>query len=408
VLDKIERARVLVVDANASDSELMSGMLKSWHMRPVASTNFDDAIVALRKAVSEHDPFRLILLDATTIKPGSMEEQVFNTALPELPPVILLSAAGARPAGDGATGNHVFLTKPLMHSELLDAVMLMLGAGLGTPQTTSRAVALEARQGMRILLAEDNPVNQTLALRLLEKIGHSATLVSNGREAVEAVKSGTFDVILMDLQMPEMGGFEATQCIRELEAQRQRYTPIVAMTAHAMQGDRERCLAAGMDGYVSKPIKPQALADALNQVTGFGTTRTMESANEPTQPKALRRFAYDRESALSNLGDDEELLGQIAEIMLRSYRSQIDDMRQALDAGDRDRLYSIAHSLKGSAGNFAAAPTVQAAHQLERLCRDGQFELAGPAVAALAQNLEELAAALRQESAGEAPLVAAN
>ena len=408
LLDKVERARVLIVDANTSDCELMSGMLESWHMRPISATTLDRAVAALRKAACEHDPFRVILLDTTTLRPGSAEEQTFSAALPELPPVILLSAAGVRPACDGMTGHHGFLTKPIMQSELLDAVMLMLGAGLGAPQTTPRAVALEPGQGLRILLAEDNPVNQTLALRLLEKIGHTATLVGNGRAAVEAVGNGTFDVILMDLQMPEMGGFEATQHIRELEAQQQRYTPIVAMTAHAMQGDRERCLAAGMDGYVSKPIKPQALADALNQVAGFGTTRMTESANEPTLPPALHQTAYDREAALSNLGDDEDLLRQIADIMLRSYRGQIDDMRLALAAGNRDRLFSIAHSLKGSAGNFAAAQTVQAAYHLERLCRDGQLELAAPAVTALAQNLEDLAEALRQEVAGPAALVASN
>ncbi|MBK8338138.1 MAG: PAS domain S-box protein [Sterolibacteriaceae bacterium] len=408
LLDKVQSARVLVVDANGSDTALTLGMLQSWQMRPVCAGTPQQAVTAMQQAAAEGDPFRAILLDTLTVRPGSLEARDFDAALPELPPVILLAAAGTQPAGDGTGTGHGILTKPLMQSELFDALMLVLGAGAGPAQALPGIVALAPGQGLRILLAEDNPVNQILALRLLERIGHRTTLVGNGRDAVDAVRSGSFDVILMDLQMPEMSGFEATQRIRELEAQRQLYTPIVAMTAHAMQGDRERCLAAGMDGYVSKPVKPQALADALLQVTGMGTARLTASANQALIAATPRLCAYDRESALSNLGGDEELLRQIAEVMLKSYIGQIEDMREALAAGDRDRLYSVAHSLKGSAGNFAAAPTVQAASHLERLCRDGRFESAAPAVEALAQNVESLAEALRQELAAAAPMAAAN
>ncbi len=408
LLDKMQSARVLVVDASDSDAALMLGMLRSWQMQPTWTDTTDGAVRALQQAAADNDPFRAILLDTLTVRPDSVDEQAFDASLPELPPVIRLAAVGAQPAVDDSGTRHSILNKPLMQSELLDALMAKLGAGSGSAQTLPEIVAPAPGRGLRILLAEDNPVNQILALRLLERIGHHTTLVENGRDAVEAVADGSFDVILMDLQMPEMSGFEATQRIREREAQRQRYTPIIAMTAHAMQGDRERCLAAGMDGYVAKPVKPQALADALIQVTGIGTARLTAFANAAPTPAAPRPPAFDRQSALSNLGNDEELLRQIAEIMLNSYRGQIEDIRLALAAGDLGRLYSIAHSLKGSAGNFAAAPTVRAASHLERLCRDGRIDSAAPAVAALAQNVESLAAALRQELTAATPLAAAN
>lgn len=409
LLDKVEQARILVVDRIAEDRDLLSTMLANWRMRASAVEHLDDAVSALRKAAAERDPYRVILLDASFAGNGGQAWLALRDATSEATPIVLLAAAGSRPDSDSQGRQQGYLTKPLIQSEVLDSIMLLLGGSFAdaNPATYSLPKA-PGRNGLRVLLAEDNQVNQTLAIRLVEKLGHSITLVGNGRAAVEAVTNQAFDVILMDLQMPEMGGLEATQKIRELELQRQRYTPIVAMTAHAMQGDRERCIAAGMDGYVSKPIQPKALEDALLKVSGMGTRAPPDSANEPRMSEASGQPAFDRSAALSNLGDDVELLHQIADILLNSYRQQIADMRAALERGDHDRLFSIAHSLKGSAGNFAADATVQSAYRLEQMCRDKHLENAAQAVDAVAANLERLADALRIEVSASRPRAAVN
>jgi len=409
LLEKVEQARILVVDRDTDDRELLSTMLANWRMRALAVEQLADAVTALRKASAERDPYRIILLDASFAGHGGQALIALHDATSESTPIVLLAAAGSRPDSDTPGRQQGFLTKPLIQSEVLDSIMLLLG---GSFAETSPAISSPAKQpggnGLRVLLAEDNLVNQTLAVRLVEKLGHSITLVGSGRAAVEAVANEAFDVILMDLQMPEMGGLEATQKIREIESQLQRYTPIVAMTAHAMQGDRERCLSAGMDGYVSKPIQPKALEDALCKVSGMRIGPSSDSANEPRMSAPRGEPPFDRDTALANLGDDIELLHQIAEILLGSYRQQIADLRAALERGDHDRLFSIAHSLKGSASNFAAEATVQSAYRLEQMCRDKHLESAPEAVEAVVRNLECLAESLRIEVSASRPCVAVN
>lgn len=346
----MQSARVLVVDANDRDSALMLGMLRNWHMRPTWADTTDGAVRALQQAAADNDPFHAILLDTLTVRPGSADEQAFDTALPELPPVIRLAAVGAQPASDGASTFHGILNKPLMQSELLDALMVKLGAGSVSAQTVPGIVALAPGHGLQILLAEDNPVNQMLALRLLERIGHHTTLVDNGRDAVEAVASGSFDAILMDLQMPEMSGFEATQRIREREAQRQRYTPIVAMTAHAMQGDRERCLAAGMDGYVSKP-------------TAAGTCRGVD----PGHRHGHRAVDGVRERSPSRNG------AAAARVRPPIGAIQSGERRGAVASDRRDHAELVSRTDRGhapGAGRRRSRPAVRHCAQLEGIGRE--------------------------------------
>jgi CheY-like chemotaxis protein len=172
-----------------------------------------------------------------------------------------------------------YLSKPVSQSELFEVIVRVLGtAGLQPESATliTRQTVENVNRKLRILLAEDNAVNQKLAARLLEKQGHQVKVTANGREALAALEGGKFDVVLMDVQMPEMDGFEATAAIRRRERGTQTHLPIVAMTAHAMQGDRERCLAAGMDGYISKPVNSRELADVLEQVS-----RTVQEAPSP-------------------------------------------------------------------------------------------------------------------------------
>ena len=249
---------------------------------------------------------------------------------------------------------------------------------------------------LSILVAEDNAINQTLAVKLLERMGHAVTLVDNGAKAVAAASaSAPFDLILMDVQMPEMGGVEATQRIREVERPLGRHTPIVAMTANAMEGDREKYLAAGMDGYVSKPIQSASLSAAIGEALGGFAA--------PAVPVA-EAAEFDRDRVMQGLGGDAELYASIVAIFLEEHSGKVAALREALALGDAEALYRLGHSLKGSAGVFGAHRAMEAAQALEQGCRNGLDPLAGGRVDALVDALERLAQAFRREMAGHTPL----
>ena len=283
---------VLVVDDNATNRRILEGMLKSWCMRPTAVEGGHDALAVLEQARKTGKTFPLILLDAQM--PG-MDGFGLTERMKQIPElagatIMMLTSAGLR--GDAARcrelGIAAYLTKPIKQSELLDAILLALGtlppeAGR-TPLVTRHALR-ESRQRLRILLAEDNAVNQTLVVRLLEKWGHAVTVAGDGRAALAAVEKagfGGFDLVLMDVQMPELDGLEATTAIRAKEKASGGHLPIIAMT-HTMKGDRERCLAAGMDGYISKPVQAQELFEAVENIT---RRAVVTRAVEPTEKAA--------------------------------------------------------------------------------------------------------------------------
>ncbi len=224
---------------------------------------------------------------------------------------------------------------------------------------------------LNILLTEDNPVNRVLAQKILQKQGHTVTCANNGREAVQLWEHGAprkFDIVLMDVQMPEMDGLQATAYIREKEKESGAHIPIVAMTAHAMKGDRERCLAGGMDGYLSKPISSgglaQAIADALPVVAGAAGTSNSAAKGEAMDEELLARF-----------GGDANLLRELAELFIQACPKMLADIRDALQKRNAKALERAAHSLKGCVGNFFSQGARETAQQLESLGRSG--ELAG-------------------------------
>jgi len=272
----IERAqlaglRVLVVDDNATNRRILRELLERWAMTPVLAANAAQALTVLRGPQRLTEPFALLLTDADM--PGmdgfALVEQVRQDASLCQTAIMMLTSAGQR--GDAARcrtlGIAAYLLKPIAQSDLLDTVLRVLGAK-GQPAENIRLITRhslrEERYSLRILLAEDNLVNQKLASRLLERRGHTVVVTANGREAVKALEEQGFDLVLMDVQMPEMDGFEATAALRARERATGTHTPVIAMTARAMTGDRERCLAAGMDGYVSKPIQAKELFAAID------------------------------------------------------------------------------------------------------------------------------------------------
>jgi signal transduction histidine kinase/CheY-like chemotaxis protein/streptogramin lyase len=268
---------VLIVDDNPTNRRILVEMLLAQGMRPSAVEDGQGALAALDQACAAGCPYPLAILDFHMPQMDGFTLASLIRARSEMRDtrLFMLTSAGQRvdAARCQAIGIEVYLLKPVKQSTLLEAI----GRTLGQPAAAglaplSRHVLEESCPSLRILLAEDNAVNQKLMVRLLEKRGHSVTLANDGREAVAAVRRGEYDVVLMDVQMPNMSGLEATTAIRALERETGRHLPIVAMTAHAMRGDQERCLAVGMDDYISKPIQPDLMMEVISQVTHAAET----------------------------------------------------------------------------------------------------------------------------------------
>jgi two-component system sensor histidine kinase/response regulator len=311
--------------------------------------------------------------------------------------IMLLTSAGQR--GDAARcrelGIAVYLIKPIRQSELLEAILLALGRPSREgerPVVLTRHSLREARRKLRVLVAEDNVVNQALVVRLLEKQGHTAVVARNGKEALAILENSTgraFDCVLMDVQMPEMDGFEATAAIRRKEETSGLHLPIIAMTAHAMKGDRERCLAAGMDGYVSKPIEPQELFEALE---GFEPSPRKDEERAdglgPVEP------VWDFSAALARVDGDAEVLGELARLFLGDCARLVSAIEAAVAGRDSEALERAAHALRSAIGNFGAQAAFEAALKLEIMGREGHVAEAEEACAALERQVERLKPAL--------------
>jgi len=276
--------QVLVVDDNPTSRRILVDMLRRWGMRPMLASSGFEALEILRQAERSNCSFDLLLIDARMPETNGFElvAQIRQHPIVSKGHIIMLTLAGQR--GDAARcrdlGVAAYLAKPVAEAQLLEALRKVLEAKAGICETApliTRHSLREGRQKLRILLAEDNPVNQKLAVRLIEKRGHAVIVATNGREALGALQKDRFDVVLMDVQMPEVDGFEATALIRERESGRGAHTPIIAMTAHAMKGDRERCLAAQMDGYVAKPIQAAELFKEIEQVLCLAPSPPVET-----------------------------------------------------------------------------------------------------------------------------------
>jgi PAS domain S-box-containing protein len=269
---QLKGMRVLVVDDNLTNRRILECLLAGWAMQPTLAGDGAEALRTLAQASEADQPFSLVLTDANM--PGmdgfQLADKIRKNPKLSGTAIMMLTSAGQR--GDAArcreTGLEGYLTKPVGQSELLDAVLRVAGSKRpeAMPVLVTRPSLREEGRSLRLLLAEDNVVNQLLATRLLEKQGHKVVTVGNGRALLERLEKETFDLVLMDIQMPEMDGFEATAAIRKEEESTGKHLLIVAMTAHAMQGDRERCLAAGMDGYIAKPVRAKDLIDAIENL----------------------------------------------------------------------------------------------------------------------------------------------
>ena len=384
---------VLIVDDNATNRRILQEMFANWRMRPIAVDSAAAALAELEKSSRAGQSFAVALLDGhmPDMDGFALAQRItHDQRCSETKLVILTSAcepddvARCRKLGISA-----YLTKPVKQSELFDVVVSVIG-GLVVEKRKSLKKALAGRGGLHVLLAEDNQVNQLVATRMLEKLGHQVTVVSNGREAVSAVQSDKFDLIAMDVQMPEVDGLEATADIRRWERTTGTHIPIIAMTAHTMKGDRERCLEAGMDGYTSKPIRIKELEQAIAKLV------PTISVNVPMSKKNEKEQVIDHEALLEGFDGNRRLLKQIVRLFLADYPRRLAEIKAAIRRGDANALTRTAHALKGSVGNFAAKNAFAVAQRLETVGRNGQFETAGEECVALESELALVSKELRR------------
>jgi len=369
--------RVLVVDDNATNRLILEAMLRGWSMVPVAVADGQTALVELEKAALAGAPYPLVLLDSLMPGMSGFDVATQIRARPYLVGVSVMMLTSEDVSGHARhcqeLGVAAYLIKPIKQAELRRSIEDVLGAvGAAPAALASIGKAVPAapapRRSLRILLAEDNPINQQLAVSLLQKQGHSVTVASDGRQAVVAWESESFDVVLMDVQMPEMDGFEATAAIRGRERLTGRHTPIIAMTAHAMRGDEERCLQAGMDGYLAKPVRANDLIGALQSLVS-----SPEAADHATPAPAGKPF--DRAAALAAAEGDQEVLCHMAQLFDKQAPVLCDQLRQAIREGCHATLRRVAHTLKGSLGSLGAEQAWSLAQALEQQGEKG--DLAG-------------------------------
>ena len=389
----LEGLRVLVVDDNTTNRRILEEMLASWRMSPTAVSDAASALATLRRAAADKSRFDVVISDGqmpdvdgfTLARRIRQERQLAAT------PIIMLTSMGS--AGDIARCRRIgvdgYLTKPVKHSDLLDAFATLFGgARRAGHESGSRALVEGPRRKLRVLVAEDNLVNRKLVTRLLEKRGHEVHGVEDGRAAVEAIESGghgRFDAVLMDLQMPEMSGLEATQAIREHETISGGHVPIVALTAHAMAGDRERCLAAGMDAYLSKPIDVNQM---ILTVEGFDDGAVQKPTGAAETPSG--GVLFDEEAALAYAGGDRGLLEEVIGLFRSDCPSSVDRIERAVRRRDGEALRAAAHALKGSIATVGSKAGRDAAARLEQMGRSSQFEGGAEACASLRDQIRRL------------------
>jgi two-component system sensor histidine kinase/response regulator len=372
---RLSNLRVLVVDDNATNLRILDGILRSWGMRATLATSASEALEILSQTDQSTDGFALILTDARMpVMDGfQLVERIRQS--PSLQAATVLMLSSVHSAEDTLRSRELglssYLIKPVRRSALLSAITESLVGPTGFHDAAA-APLVEPSQGqsLRVLVAEDNAVNRKLASSILQRAGHVAILVTNGREAVEAMERERFDVVLMDVQMPVMGGFEATRLIRALEAGSGRRTPIIAITAHAMKGDREACFEAGMDGFAPKPIQSAKLLEMLARL---GSGSTPEPGAEGENSAGNDSNALDEIALMKLVGGNRELAGELAELFLEDLEPRVTEITAAVTERDADRLRAGAHALCGSAGSLKAGIVSAAAGVLEAMGRSGEM-----------------------------------
>jgi PAS domain S-box-containing protein len=410
---RLSGARVLIVDDNLAHGSVLVDQLLAWGGRAEAVADGTTALRFLHEARQANDPFRAVILDQQI--PGldslSLVRAIRGAAALQTPRLVLmlLTPLGQREDARrlAELGADTCITKPARRAELARCLTSLLADRTSGPTLLPRAarpaIRVVRKGSVRILVAEDNPINQKVALGILHKMGLAADAVANGAEALRALAAARYDLVLMDVQMPELDGLEATQRIRSVSSGvLDHQVPIVAMTAHAMPGDRDRCLAAGMNEYLQKPVSPQALAEALDKwLPPDPEAATPVAAPAPTPtprpPPPSLASVFDQADLLNRLWNDKELARSLAKDFLDGLPQQLAALSQALDVRNLKGAEREAHSLKGAAANLSATALRNLAAELELTLREGRLDEATSRLPELADQVQWLRQAMTAE-----------
>jgi len=388
---KIGEGRVLVVENREGSRELACRLISRWGLQADPAGSVEDATRLLDLARSDKRPYAAVIVDEFLGAADGYEvvKEIRRREASGETEILVVSAAPAIPEDERAARYRIFrtLTKPLRRHVLRESLRVALkhGEPEAAPEINREASAFHERR--KILVVEDNLVNQRLAIRVLEKMGHQVELAVNGAQACQMVRDANYDVVLMDLQMPVMGGLEATRKIRELERAREKHTPILAMTAHAAVEDERRCREAGMDGYLTKPIRRELLQKEIAQMTNQHRAEP-EPAAGPIRKPAER--GWNLEELLLRLDDDRGFLCELLRVYRHDSQVGLQKAKTALAKGDLEELVLVAHTMKGMLRNLSMSDAAEIAGKLENVSERGNGKEAKEALARLEKILKEL------------------
>ena len=406
------QSRILIVDDNATNRRLLTAMLGAWGFRCQEAVSGEEALPLMMQAVLDGEPYRLVILDMCM--PGMSGEDLGRAIVdtPELQDtrMVMLSSLGQRgdDTGRQKCAFHAYLTKPVRHVELHDCLLNVLGDGsekgnmqpkgqIGAPPSLRKYHPAR----FRILLAEDCPMNQQVALAVLGKLGYRANTVANGLEAIAALEVFPYSLVLMDVQMPEMDGFEATKRIRAGETKGvSTKIPIIAMTANALDGDRALCLAAGMDDYISKPITKQRLAMILEKWLVGAPEEPIVTTDIPNQRAGgslSGRAIFDFHAFLALLDMNEIVARQALATFLQSMPAVAKALREEIGMNNAIAAGHLAHKIKGTAAMATGAAVSAVAFEMEKVARSGDLEVLNTLLPELEKQLALLMEAIEQE-----------
>ncbi len=403
---KLEDVRVLTVDDNEANLAILQHLFSSWQMREQQAPNAADALALLNAEAARGKAFELAVLDMQMPGMDGLELARMIKKDPRFATtrIVMLTSVDRQSDPEVLRENGVdaYLTKPVKQSQLFDCLTTVMSSDVETREIKSGLVALREQPEvlpsipaaqLRILIAEDNPVNQRVALFQLQKLGYLADVVDNGRLALQALAKAHYDVVFMDCQMPELDGYETTRDLRAIEGE-DRHTWIIAMTANSLEGDRQKCLDAGMDDYVSKPVKPEHLQSALSRFTGMRAVQKESRETGSAGTIDLKIMAGFREMDVEG---EDSLLDKLIDVFIENTPRVLGEARTALARRMSPQLERAAHTLKGSCSNFGAERMRVACEKLEAVAREGELEGAGHLIAEVEKEFECVRLALEHE-----------
>jgi PAS domain S-box-containing protein len=409
-LEKFRATKILSVDDNETNRLVMKSMLSSWEFIHDEVENAKTALEMLRNAKRNGLPYHLVFLDMLMpeMDGEALAQEIKNDSLINDTRLIMMSSAGPsfeKKFRDSKLFSAI-LSKPMKKSQLFDCIATLTGeSNLTVEKNEFKDIkpSFAINDTKKVLLVEDNEINQKVAIAILSKMNINPDIAQNGAEAVRILESKIYDLILMDIQMPVMDGLEATKIIRDKNSKVINHNiPIIAMTAHALKGDREKCIAAGMDNYVSKPVKPKDLSDAISRQLSEYKLPAPQLKKEKNETEPLNSIIFDANSLMEKISGDKEFFEELVNLFIEDTPKQLESIRNAYESKDMVNILHIAHTIKGSSGNFGASRLQNAALLLEQTAKTGDFSKITTLIGAVEMEFKILEKEINKIKSGSA------